>query len=107
MRFPNLTPKKNFHTEVREAHRVLMVLKDMPSLAHSHPSHVNEITGMIVNSAMKVHSLLGPGLLESAYHACLAHELSEHEASKQQPKSACRWTMTATSSNSGIVWIWS
>ena len=52
-----------------------MVLKDMPSLAHSHTSHVNEITGMIVNSAMKVHSFLGPGLLESAYQACLAHEL--------------------------------
>jgi GxxExxY protein len=26
---------------------------------------------------MKVHSLLGPGLLESAYEACLAHELRE------------------------------
>jgi GxxExxY protein len=24
---------------------------------------------------MKVHSVLGPGLLESAYHACLLHEL--------------------------------
>jgi GxxExxY protein len=24
---------------------------------------------------MKVHSILGPGLLESAYQACLAHEL--------------------------------
>ena len=24
---------------------------------------------------MKVHSILGPGLLESAYNACLAHEL--------------------------------
>jgi GxxExxY protein len=24
---------------------------------------------------MKVHSVLGPGLLESAYQACLAHEL--------------------------------
>jgi GxxExxY protein len=24
---------------------------------------------------MKIHSLLGPGLLESAYQACLAHEL--------------------------------
>lgn len=29
----------------------------------------------IVNSAMKVHSVLGPGVLESAYQACLAHEL--------------------------------
>ena len=24
---------------------------------------------------MKVHTVLGPGLLESAYHKCLAHEL--------------------------------
>ncbi len=36
---------------------------------------VNKISGAIVNSAMKVHSVLGPGLLESAYQACLAHEL--------------------------------
>jgi len=36
---------------------------------------VNEITGAVVNAAMKVHSVLGPGLLESAYQACLAHEL--------------------------------
>jgi GxxExxY protein len=37
---------------------------------------INKISGAIVNSAMKVHSILGPGLLESAYNACLAHELS-------------------------------
>jgi GxxExxY protein len=36
---------------------------------------INQVTAAIVNSAMKVHSLLGPGLLESAYDACLAHEL--------------------------------
>lgn len=30
---------------------------------------------MILSSAMKVHSLLGCGLLESAYEACLVHEL--------------------------------
>jgi len=36
---------------------------------------INRVTAAIVNSAMKVHSLLGPGLLESAYEACLAHEL--------------------------------
>lgn len=47
----------------------------MASPAHSRAIHVNEITGAIVNSAMKVHSVLGPGLLESAYQACLAHEL--------------------------------
>jgi len=36
---------------------------------------INQITGQIIDSAMKVHSALGPGLLESAYEACLAHEL--------------------------------
>ena len=48
---------------------------NMASPARSHPLHVNEITGAIVNSAMKVHSVLGPGLLESAYQACHAREL--------------------------------
>ena len=37
--------------------------------------NTNKISGMIVDSAIKVHSALGPGLLESAYQACLAHEL--------------------------------
>lgn len=36
---------------------------------------LNRISGEIVSAAIKVHSALGPGLLESAYHACLAHEL--------------------------------
>jgi GxxExxY protein len=44
-----------------------------PSLAPNPP--VNLLTGLIVTAAMKVHSLLGPGLLESAYEACSAHEL--------------------------------
>ena len=34
-----------------------------------------EISGHVVNAAMKVHSALGPGLLESAYEACMLHEL--------------------------------
>jgi GxxExxY protein len=35
----------------------------------------NEISGAVVDSAMKVHTALGPGLLESAYAICLTHEL--------------------------------
>jgi GxxExxY protein len=36
---------------------------------------VNDITHGIIGAAMKVHQTLGPGLLESAYEACLGHEL--------------------------------
>jgi GxxExxY protein len=36
---------------------------------------VNQVSGIVVDSAMKVHSALGPGLLESAYEMCLIREL--------------------------------
>jgi GxxExxY protein len=34
-----------------------------------------ELTGSILSCAYKVHSALGPGLLESAYEECLYYEL--------------------------------
>jgi len=37
--------------------------------------NINQITEKIIGAAMKVHRSLGPGLLESAYEACLAYEL--------------------------------
>jgi len=37
----------------------------------------NEITHEILDSAYEVHSTLGPGLLESAYRACLSYELKQ------------------------------
>lgn len=38
----------------------------------------DDITGAIIRSAIKVHAHLGPGLLESAYRACLHHDLVRH-----------------------------
>ena len=40
-------------------------------------ARLNEISGKIVRAAVAVHSVLGPGLLETAYEACLACELGE------------------------------
>ena len=36
-----------------------------------------DITSPVIGAAIKVHRTLGPGLLESAYEACLAHELEK------------------------------
>jgi len=46
----------------------------------------NEITGRIIDSAMEVHSTLGPGLLESAYEACLAYELVKNGLTVERQK---------------------
>ena len=37
----------------------------------------NEIGTAILGAAIKVHSIVGPGLLESAYEACLVYELEK------------------------------
>jgi GxxExxY protein len=38
-----------------------------------------EIGHAIIGSAMKVHSAVGPGLLESAYEICLGYELEKQQ----------------------------
>lgn len=50
---------------------------------------IDAIAAEIVDSALKIHKELGPGLLESAYEACLEHELQQRgflvERQKAQP----------------------
>ena len=41
-------------------------------------THVNDLTRVIIGAAIEVHRTLGAGLLESAYHLCLARELQIH-----------------------------
>lgn len=38
--------------------------------------NINEISGIVVDSALRVHSVLGAGLLEHIYQVCLKHELT-------------------------------
>jgi GxxExxY protein len=40
-------------------------------------AEVERIAREIIDSAYKVHTALGPGLLESVYEACMAHELAK------------------------------
>lgn len=40
----------------------------------------------VVDAAMKVHTALGPGLLESVYEVCLAHELIERRRTVERQR---------------------
>lgn len=48
---------------------------------------INTLSKEIIGAAMQVHRALGPGLLEGAYEACLAHELAARELAfeRQRP----------------------
>lgn len=48
----------------------------------------NEISAIVVNCIFKVHNILGPGLLESAYEECLFYELKKTglKIQKQKPQ---------------------
>jgi GxxExxY protein len=40
---------------------------------------IEDVAREIVDSAIKIHRAIGPGLLESAYQSCLIHELTKRE----------------------------
>jgi GxxExxY protein len=48
---------------------------------------IETIARQIVDSAIRVHTRLGPGMLESAYEACIEHELAKRSfaVKKQVP----------------------
>jgi GxxExxY protein len=41
--------------------------------------HLNHFTSAILDSAIRVHKEMGPGLLESVYHHCMFNELSRRK----------------------------
>ncbi|HJU83627.1 MAG TPA: GxxExxY protein [Holophagaceae bacterium] len=40
---------------------------------------MDDLSGLVISACIEVHRALGPGLLESAYEACLARELALRE----------------------------
>ena len=46
----------------------------------------NEISKIVFESALKVHKILGPGLLESAYEECLFYELKKSNLKVEKQK---------------------
>lgn len=46
----------------------------------------NEISKIVFESALKVHRILGPGLLESAYEECLFYELKKTNLKVEKQK---------------------
>ena len=47
---------------------------------------LNKITETIISGAINVHRTLGPGLLESAYEACMVYELAQAGLKVEQQK---------------------
>ncbi len=43
------------------------------------PEQTESIVTAVIDAAFRVHTALGPGLLESVYEVCLCHELSRRE----------------------------
>ena len=61
------------HREHREGFMNYLVNLDVSEEIDGHET--DPLTGNIIGAAIDVHRALGPGLLESAYEACLLYEL--------------------------------
>ena len=59
------------HHQVHQGHEVV-------------PATLDHIARCVVDAGLKVHRALGPGLLESAYEACLLHELLQRGIAVQR-----------------------
>src|SRR3954447_16920708 len=53
---------------------------------HPEAQRLNALTNAVLRAAIQVHKTLGPGLLESAYEACLYYELVNAGLSVERQK---------------------
>jgi GxxExxY protein len=59
----------------------------MPAPAEEEGDRLNQLSNVIIGAALRVHTELGPGMLESAYEACLCFELNalDLQIERQKP----------------------
>ena len=64
-----------------------MATSSDPTQSAPSAQRLNLLTRTVIGAAVEVHRHLGPGLLESLYEACLAHELLQAglEIGRQKP----------------------
>jgi len=70
----------------RSTQRAQRVLSGVRGKMISEKERLNQITGDIISAAIEVHRALGPGLLESAYEACLAFDIAKRSYKVEQQK---------------------
>ena len=63
-----------------------MANKATTSTQYKSKLHMNKVTEEVIAAAIEVHRNLGPGLLESAYEACLVYELRDRGLVVEQQK---------------------
>ncbi|MDB6081805.1 MAG: hypothetical protein JWO53_1077 [Chlamydiia bacterium] len=63
-----------------------MVSIDFIATENTETEKLNFLSGKIIGAAIEVHRVLGPGLLESAYEACLVYELKLMQLNVDQQK---------------------
>ena len=60
-----------------QRHEDTKIIESISAGDAPHSLEMEQLASAIVDSAFKVHSTLGAGLIESVYESCLCHELSK------------------------------
>ena len=67
--------RPEFLAKKTSSHTFAMLRTRRQEIMNKSKQEIEQIGEVVVDAMLKVHRALGPGLLESTYQACLAHEL--------------------------------